>query len=192
MATPASSPNILPSPPRWQRVIVRALLGGAACGLVLTMGIASLYFYTQRPKGWNKTGIRAVNVKAEPITKLNDQLKDTSSGVFFSVDLENTTDEDITVPKSVTILQESKTSHALHGSFLEVSKDIFIPARHVVSGSLDAAGLCAPNYDPQTCFNSYFQDDDYIVLLDSQAKYEIRIPIPVLTLPPKGGRLAFP
>jgi len=43
---------------------------------VLAIAPIFLYFYARSPKGWNKKAIRALNVKAEPITKLNGELKD--------------------------------------------------------------------------------------------------------------------
>src|SRR5690242_12867023 len=94
MVSPASSPVTLASP--WKRIIVRSLLGGAACGLVLATTLVLFFYYSHRPKGWSKDAIRVFNVKAEPITKLNKQLKDESSGIIFSVDLQNTTSDDIT------------------------------------------------------------------------------------------------
>lgn len=183
MASPVIRPVSLPPPALWKRIIVRSLVGGAACGLVIAAAVSGLYFYSLSSKVWNKKALRTANVKAQPLSRLDDKFQEVGSGVTFSVDLENTTSDDITIPKTVTILQEQKDSHALHGSFLKLDQDVFLPSRHVVSLSLDSSDLCVAKYDPQTCFNSYFQGFDNIVLLDNVQKYEIRIPIPKLTIP---------
>lgn len=161
---------------------MRSVVGGSSCGIVLVLSLAGLYFYSQQPKGWNKKALRAGHVKAEPITRLNEQFKDVGLGATFTADLENTTSADITVPQSVTVMQEDKHSHALHQSFLKLDRDVFIPSRHIVTISLTASDICSPKNDPQGCFKSYFEDDDQIVLLDEVAKYEIRLPIPALTV----------
>ncbi len=190
MSTPVNSPASLP-PPLWKRVIIRALVGGAACGVVVSIAFGGLYFYTQHPKEWDKKAVQAATVKAVPLSRLNDKFEEVGTGVAFTIDLENTRSEDMTISQSVTIMQEDKASHALHGSFLKLDRDVFIPSHHAVSMSLDASDLCVAKYDPQTCFNTYFQDDSYIVLLDNSLKYEIRIPMPKLTIP-SGQRIELP
>jgi hypothetical protein len=51
---------------------------------------------------------------------------------------------------------------------------------------LDADDICAANYPPKECFNSYFKDDENLVLFDEAHKYEIVIPVPTLSLLPAG------
>ena len=149
----------------------------------MALAICALYFYTQRPKEWDKKSVRTANVKAQPISRLNDKFQDIGSGITFTVDLENTTNNDITIQQGVNVLQEQRGSHALHGSFVKLDHDVFLPSHHVVSLFLGSSDLCAAKYDPKECFNSYFQDYDNIVLLDNIQKLEIRIPIPKLTIP---------
>lgn len=186
MASSATSPIPKPAPSPWKRIVVRSLIGGAACGLVLALVVIGSYWYTERPKAWNSKAVRTTNVKAQPLDRVNDKFEEVHSGITFMVALENTTSEDITIPQSVRIEQEEKSSHALHGSFLRLDHDVFLPSRHVVSVFLDNSDLCAAKYEPQSCFNSYFQDFDNIVLFDSIQKIEIRIPIPKLTVIQRG------
>jgi hypothetical protein len=189
----ASSPTVADfAPPRWKRIIVQSLMGGTACGVILSLCLVAISFYWQHPKGWDKKAIRASNVKAEPLVRLAEKsgkFVDESSGIIFTFDLENTTSEDITVPKSVSILGEDKNSHALHGSLLKTEKDVFIPSHHSVTMFVENDGLCVAQFDPKKCFE-YFSNDSHIVLLDSTAKLEIRIPVPELTIP-SGTQINF-
>jgi len=151
--------------------------------VVVSLAFGGVYFYTRHPEGWDKKAVRPAAVNAVPLSRLNDKFEEVGTGVAFTIDLENTRSQDITVSQSVIIMQEDKASYALHGSFLKLDRDVFIPSRHTVRMFLDASDLCVAKYDPQTCFNTYFQNDSYIVLLDNSLKYEIRIPMPKLTIP---------
>jgi hypothetical protein len=105
----------------------------------------------------------------------------TSTGSIFTVDIQNTTGKDITLPASLTIMQTAKGTGALHGSFIKLSKNYFLPAHHTVTITLENDGECSPTVKVEECFNSYFKDESDIVLFDQSQKYEIRIPIPPLT-----------
>ena len=120
--------------------------------------------------------------KAEGLSRLNDKFDEVSSGITFSVDVENTTAADVTIPRTLTTMSQTRGSHSLHGSFLKLGADYFLPARHVTTISLDSDDLCAANYPPQQCFDSYFKDDEDLVIFDESHKYEILIPVPTLTL----------
>jgi len=193
MASPANSATAPPFDRGWKRLVIRSLLGGTTCGVVLVLALGCLYFYAQRPKPWNQKALRAAQVKAHPLydfVQKNDKLEAGSYGFSLTVNLENATNRDITIPESVTVMQEAKDSHALHDSRLRLRGDSFIPAGHTVTLSIETGtDLCAPNEDEKDCFKSYFQEDDSIVLFDNPAKYEIRIPVPTLTplfsAPPK-------
>jgi len=177
---------------RKSRFVLRSLLWGGACGLVLAGGLTGAFFYEQQPKPWNTHALRATNVKAEPLSKLNNKLEEESSGIWFTADVENTTGIDMTLPQTETIMGQTKGSHALHGSFLKLNHDYFLPARHVTSVSLSSDDLCAANYAPQSCFDSYFKDDEDTVIFDESHKYELHIRIPALTLPPQNQTTVSP
>lgn len=177
----------------WKRLAVRSLLGGAACGVVLALILIAFFLYQERPKSWDSRALRTVHVKAEPIDQLDEKLKAVGTGIFFTVDVENATDTDISLPQTLTVMGKSRDSHALHGSFLKLNRDYFIPAKHIETLSLDADQLCSTDTEPQKCFDSYFKDDEEIVVFDNQNRYELRISMPSLTVPPGGTkRLALP
>ncbi|HEV8413035.1 MAG TPA: hypothetical protein VGQ49_05540 [Bryobacteraceae bacterium] len=169
-----------------KRLAIRSFAWGAGCGLALAVVLGAIVFYEQRPKGWDVQALRVKHTEARPLTWVNEKdevLDDVSSGVTFTVDVENTTGDDLTLSRSLTTMGQTRGSHSLHGSFLKVSADYFLPAGHVTTVSLDAE-LCTPDTPPQQCFDSFFKEDENIVILDESHKYEILIPIPVLTLSP--------
>ena len=173
--------------PWWVRFVLRSAVGGAACGLAFAAMLAVFLIYSDRPASWNRDALRVIQTQAQPLSRLDDKFSELSSGFVFTVDVENTTKRDITLPQALTVMGQSRGSRALHGSFLKLDRDYFLPARHVVSLSLESDQLCAAKYDPKKCFDSYFKDDDEIVIFDNSAKYELHIPIPSLTLSP--GRM---
>jgi hypothetical protein len=177
----------------WKRLAVRSLLGGAACGVVLALILIAFFLYQERPKPWDSRALRTVHAKAEPIDQLDATFKTVGTGIFFTVDVENTTGMDISLPQTLTVMGKTRDSHALHGSFLKLNRDYFIPAKHIETISLDADQLCAADTEPQKCFDSYFRDDEEIIVFDNQNRYELRISMPSLSLPPDGTkRLGFP
>ena len=167
----------------FKRSTIRALTWGAGCGLVLSLVLLSVYFYTQRPKGWDTQALRVKNTKAEALFRMDERLQETSSGVIFTVDLENATAADITLPSTLTIMQARKGSGALHGSLLKLDREHFIPAHHVVSITLENDDLCAAKADPQSCYDSYFKDEGEIVIFEKTHRYEVHISVPALTPP---------
>jgi hypothetical protein len=108
---------------------------------------------------------------------------ETGSGVSFSVDLQNTTGADVTIPKTVIIMQAARGTHTLHSSLLWLAGDYFIPAGHSVSATLENSGFCQANEGPQQCFDDHFKADDEIVIFDQSPKYEIHISIPPIRIP---------
>lgn len=172
---------------RWQRVIVRSLVGGAACGATIAVVLIAFYFYQVRSKGWNSRALRTVRVKAEPIDQLNEQFNPMCSGIIFTVDIENTTNVDLPIPQHVMVMGRTRGSNAIHGTFLKLKRSYFIPAKQVETITLESDQLCAANFDPQTCFDGYFKDDQEIVLFENLNRNEVQIPIPTLvTMPAKG------
>lgn len=137
-------------------------IAAAAAGIIFALCIVAgaVLWYASRPKPpkpWN--------------------------GIAFTFDVENTTPLDLTLPQHIIVMQESKSSHALHGSFLKLDHDYFIPAHHTMTVSLGNSNLCAPNFDPSGCFHAYFEEDQAIVLFDQQNRHEIHIEMPALTIP---------
>ena len=171
----------------WKRFIVRSSAWGVGCGLGISLVLLSVYFYTQRPKHWDTHALRVKSAKAEALSLMDEHLAEKSTGTIFTVDLENTTGIDITLPQTLTVMQATKGTGALHGSLLKLDKEYFIPAHHVVSMTLENDDLCAAKVEPQSCFDSYFNDQGQIVIFDETRKYEIRIPIPAFTAPKSGS-----
>ena len=58
------------------------LAGGVSCGLVISLVLLSVYFYVQRPKGWDTRSLRVKNAKAEALSLMDEQLAEKSIGQF--------------------------------------------------------------------------------------------------------------
>lgn len=167
-----------------RRTVFHTLVWGFGFGVGIGIILLAVMLCLERPKGWDTKSLRVMNVKAEALGKLDEHLVTTSTGNIFTVDVENTTGKDLSLPASVTIMQAAKGTGALHGSLLKLSQDYFLPAHHTVSVTLENDGECSTTVKDEDCFNSYFKDESYIVLFDRNQKYEIRIPIPALTRTP--------
>jgi hypothetical protein len=116
--------------------------------------------------------------KAQPIN-----FEEINSGVSFSVDLQNTSSADVTIPKTLIIMQATRGTHTLHDSLLTLEGDYFIPAGHTISVTLKNSEFCAAHEDAHQCFDSFFKNDDEIVLFDQAKKFEIHIAIPPIRIP---------
>ena len=93
---------------------------------------------------------------AQPIQLQASDIEEQHSGVSFSVDLQNTTSADVTIPKTVIIMQATRGTHTLHSSLLWLAGDYFIPAGHSVSAILENSGFCQAGEDPHQCFDDHF------------------------------------
>ncbi len=198
-------PNASPTtPPRWKRIILRAAVWGFSFGIGVGLVIVVLAVYTGRQKGWDTKSLRAMSAKAagrgavtewdadgKPI-EYDEKGAEIGRGGIITVDIQNSTGRDITLPASITIMQAKKGTGALHASFLKLSQDYLLPARHTVSVTLDADNLCSiwtvsdsPTPPPpvkfEDCLKVYFGDDTEIVLFDQAQKYEIHVAVPVFT-----------
>ena len=176
--------------PRLKSIVIRTLVWGFGFGVGVGLVVLAVMFYLERPKGWDTKSIRASNVKAETLSKLDDHdpfaaiavpTDFVSTGNIFSADLQNATGKDITLPASVTIMQTAKETGALHSSLLRLSRNYFLPAHHTVTITLENDDECLSTVKVEDCYNGYFKDESNIVLFDQTQKYEIRIPIPPLT-----------
>lgn len=104
-----------------------------------------------------------------------------SSGVKFEVDIQNVTASDITIPADLKVLSQTRETHALKETVLRLEGTYFIPARHTVSVSLSTSGWCAADWDSRQCFNAYFGQADALDIFDGRSRYEMVVPMPVLT-----------
>ena len=120
----------------------------------------------------------------QDITSDIQQSQDAGGGVAgtVTVDLQNTTGEDITLLQSVIVMESEEGSHVLHSSRFALDHDYFMPAGHTVSVTLMADDPCAPENTPETCVESYFNGMDEIVLFDKPARYEVHIPLKAIRL----------
>jgi hypothetical protein len=166
-----------------KRLFFRLFAWGAGCALTMAVITVAIFFYEQRPKPWDAHALRVKHAKAEPLSRVNEKFEEVSSGISFTADVENTTAADITLPSTLTAMGQTRGSYALHRTFLKLRGDYFLPAGHVTTISLDSDDLCAANHPPQQCFDSYFKDDEGLVIFDELHKYEMLIPVPILTLP---------
>jgi hypothetical protein len=165
--------------PRWRSYLLRTFLWGLGFGVGSVLALSAVYYYTNRPKGWDSTALRVKHVRSEELDnmdKVNGQWEETTTGIMFTADVENTTGTDITIPKTLNIMQAAKTG-ALHGSLLALDRDFFLPAHHVVSVILQNSDLCAAKVGGKFCFDNNFKDEGELVIFDDAPKYEIRIPI---------------
>src|SRR5205085_5879047 len=146
----------------------RAGAWGIGCGIGLGL-VASFFIYFQtRPKRWQTDVLEVKHVKAEGIDQMDENLKVKSVGVTFDAELENNSGHDITLYKDTRVMQENKEGASLHGSFLALDKDYFLPAGHTTRVSLDNSDLCAASEPEENCFKTYFGDQSKVLLFDEK------------------------
>ena len=174
----------------WKRLSVISAgfgAGFAICAALLIVAEGYWYPSTPRPpKPWNTNALKIGAAKAIPFDTNQDGIR---TGILFAFEAENMTERDLTLPQDIAVMQETKSSHALHDSFLKTDRDYFIPAHHAVWVVLANSGLCGLHSDPPGCFHKYFEDDQEIVLFDRQGRHEIHIPMPALTTAKIDGTL---
>lgn len=118
------------------------------------------------------------NVKAEGVghAKFSGNSFDVDGiGTAFSFDLENTTAEDVTLPKDVKIMQSDKSSGSLADSSLALQKDYFIPAKHTVAVDLQNPNECVKTMKTNECFDAIFKNVGEIVIFDQSTKREFAL-----------------
>ena len=167
----------------WKKLLLLGAGFGAGFAIVSVALVGFWLWYSSRPKPWDAKALLARQVKAEGLSRLNDKFDEISSGVTFTVDIENATAADVTSSGSLSPRGQTRGSMALHGSFLKLPADYFLPTHQVTTIHLDADDLCAANEPPQRCFDSYFKGDQNIVIFDDVHRYQVMIPVPALTLP---------
>ena len=75
---------------------------GAGVLFAVTLIAVGVLWYSSRPKLWDAQALRVKRAKAEGLSRLNEKFDEVSSGVTFSVDVENTTATDVTLPNTLT------------------------------------------------------------------------------------------
>jgi hypothetical protein len=178
-------------PKAWDRKSIRATLVDAvpvseidlSAGLVPNSSDSSTSDIFDKVAA--KPDARHNNKTSDPYYSIEKPVKieTLNSGVSFSVDLQNTTDADVTIPKNLVIMQATRGTHTLHDSLLLLESDYFIPAGHTVLITLKNDGFCAAHEEPHQCFDDNFKDDEEIVLFDQSRKFEIHITIPPIRIP---------
>ena len=178
-----TTPNELAARPRVSGILLRVFVWGVGFGVGAAIVLVAWIHYEDTPKRWNTRALIVKNAKAEAFVQMDNQLKESSNGTIFTVDVENSTESDVNLDQGVRLMQANKGTGALHSSLLKLDGSYFIPAHHVVSVSLDNADLCAADTNNRECFNRYFGDQQSIVIFDDALKYEVEIPIPGFTEP---------
>ena len=165
----------------WKALAVRVGMWGLGFGLGLGMIFAVSIWLLDRPKGWDSRALIPHNVKADGIghAKIEGSTLDVDGiGTSFTFDLENTTSEDITLPKDIRIMQSDKSSGALADSSLALPKDYFLPAKHSVAITIQNPNECIKSIRTDECFNAIFKDVGEIVIFDQSTKREIYFSVP--------------
>ena len=75
--------------PSRQRFLLVALAWGLGCGIAISCLLFGVYFYSQLPRSWNTRALRVHKVSAGATSRFNDQLEEVSTGLTFTVALEN-------------------------------------------------------------------------------------------------------
>ena len=179
-----------------ERMVIRALVGGMSLGMVLLCGIAVFYLYQTRPRGWDATGIRAVQQDTTAIDlsaalpaaagqALSPAAQPGSAGKaemrvatgIIHADLANTTTHDATLSRSVPVMEGQSGTRILRNSKLMLDRDYFLPAGHIVSVTMSADLSCPGSVTPEICIESYLHSVDEIVLFDRGDRDEVHIPL---------------
>lgn len=164
----------------WKRIAIRAVIGGTACGVVLVIGAAVALLFVNRPKEWNNRALKVVHAEAHAFVRWGHGPVAESSGIVFDIDIQNTTGHDVNIPQNLRVQSQSKNTHALRGTLLQLPIEYFIPAHHTVSVSMGSTELCGAEYDTRKCFDNYFKDEEALVIFDEPTRFEIDVPMPQL------------
>jgi hypothetical protein len=171
----------IPTNTSWKIVALRTGVWGLGFGLGVGTILGVSIWLMGRPKSWNTSALTPHNIKAEGIGHAKD-LGSTFDvdgiGTSFSFDLENTTSEDITLPKYAKVMQSDKSSGSLADSSLLIQKEYFIPAKHTVVVTLQNANECVKTMRTDECFDAIFKNIGDIVIFDQSAKRESRFAVP--------------
>jgi hypothetical protein len=165
----------------WKLAALRAAMWGIGFGAGVGIVLAWSIWFMGRPRSWNLRALTPHNVKIEGIGHAKDlgtTFDVDGIGTSFSFDLENTTSEDVTLPKDAKIMQSDKSSGSLSDSSLQIQKEYFIPAKHTVAITLQNANECIKSMRTDECFDAIFKNVGEIVIFDQSSKREIRFKVP--------------
>jgi hypothetical protein len=163
---------------------VQAVGWGFGWGLGMAAVILSVMYFTHRPKGRDKNAFIAQRVKVQGLYDIPKGVDSKHTTSFFiTVDLENRTGQDVTLPNDMTVMVLDKGTNALMTYDMTGPQAAFLPAHHVTGVTLNSGEFCPKDVDPRgssamdECFEKTLKHFD-LLLFDPAGNYEIKIPIP--------------
>jgi hypothetical protein len=174
----------------WKIIGLRALGWGIGGGIGLGLVLALFIYIADRPKSRDSKAFVAHNAKVTGVyftsndqTQLPASLKSKYETTFFiSIDLENNTGQDVTLPNDMTVMGVDKKTGALTRYDVKGPQSAFLPAHHTTQIQMVSGGFCSTDIEPlgkrmDGCFDSSLRRYD-LVLFDGPGNYEIKVPIP--------------
>jgi hypothetical protein len=173
----------------WQTTVLRyvSIAFGIAVGVTLTL--AALIWFWNRPKSWDTKSITSVSAEAVPFDSDVNAGNFHTDGFFLRFTLLNNTGTDYTVPTDIKLLERRKDTGALEEFGGKVSQPVLVPSheRAQLTVALDyscrvflADGTRGSDRDDPNCFQDAFGEMSGFVLLDSESKVRLDLPVPQL------------
>lgn len=165
----------------WKSTALRLSAWGFGCGMGLAMIAVFAIWFRELPKHWSSRDLIPHHVEVVGIGHARTEgssLEIDGIGTSFSMDLQNTTSEDVTLSKDLLVMQSDKNSGALTESSLALEKDYFIPAKHTVSVVIQNSNECNKDMKSDECFEALFKNVEAIFIFDQLTKREIRFDVP--------------
>jgi hypothetical protein len=172
----------------WGKWFLIGVLGLVTLAVIIAMVIRS------RTAGWDTKSVSVVWSEAYEYMKLeNDDFK--HDGFSLQYALQNNTDHDITIPESVTIMQQLTKGGVLvaYSKVAKLRAATFLPARQRAQLTVALLWGCG-EYDitsnkllkeepPEACYARCFAGSDGLVLFDHANHLEISLPKPIFSKP---------
>ena len=173
----------------WQITLLRysSIAFGIAVGVTIT--VAALIWYSERPKPWDESSITCEGSEANPY---DNNLRDVdfhTSGFELKFTLVNNTNADYTFPDDAKFLERRRDTKALEEFNGKVPQPVLVPAHERAQltvnldyscGVLKADGTPAQDRADTVCYNDAFGSASGIVLLDSGHKVRLNLAVPKL------------
>jgi hypothetical protein len=114
--------------PTWKVILLRAAGFGAAFALVLCLIGGGLYWYSTRPRPWNKDAMKAT------FSGFSYQAKTDMFVLTLEYSIDNTTNRDYTLPADTTIFEKMSYDKS-YGQTVnaQIVGERFIPAKHEIN-----------------------------------------------------------
>jgi hypothetical protein len=183
MASPAKPPG--------QKVSWKSLAIGISIGVVSTFFVVAAV-KRSRPAMWDTKAVSVVWSEADNVAAIKNH-EFTHVGFSLHYALQNSTDQDMTIPENATIMKRLTNGGVLvTDSSVKPSAPTFLPARQRAQLSLnmqwgcgvsDMEGKELEKEFPEPCFDRAFADSDGFVLFDYQNHLQIPLPKPILVKP---------